>query len=135
METILAMRAAAPTTATQLVGLRAGGVAGGQHLGPRLQLLEVVRLGDLGDLRGLPLLVDGDDELLDLVAQPAFTSGHFDPHALKESSQVAQRIGPLADVVQAVGREASRLDRKRCRRDLARRRGGRRARNRGPTSS
>ena len=79
----------------------AGGVAGGQRPGPRLQFLEVIRLGDLGDLRGLPLLVDRDDELLDLRTQAAFTCGHFDPHALEEASEVAQRVGPLADFVQA----------------------------------
>ena len=62
--------------------------AGGQRLGPGLQLLKIVGLGDFGDLDGLSLLIDGDDELLDLVAQSPFTSGHFDAHALKEAGQV-----------------------------------------------
>ena len=62
--------------------------AGGQRLGSGLQLLKIVGLGDFGDLGGLSFLIDGDDELLDLIAQSPFTSGHFDAHSLKEAGQV-----------------------------------------------
>src|SRR6187397_396680 len=116
METILAMLRRSGDDSAR--SARAGRVAGDQHFGPRLQRLKVVRLGDLGDLGGLSLLVNGDHELLDLGAQPAFTGGHFDAHALEESGQVAERVGACADVVQALGRESSCFHRERRRGDL-----------------
>src|SRR6187200_161335 len=100
METIFATSPTLRRDSTRDVGAR--GVARGQHPGSGLQLLKVIRLGDLGDLGGLSILVDGDHELLDSSAQPAFTRSHFDSHALKQAGQVAERVGPLADLVQAV---------------------------------
>src|SRR6188472_2115609 len=88
MATTLAMDSALRRDSAREVG--ASRVAGGQYLGPGLQFLKIVRLGDLGDLRGLALLVDGDDELLDLGPQPALTRGDFDAHALKEAGQITQ---------------------------------------------
>src|SRR5262245_51349941 len=97
METILATSRALRRDSARDVG--ASRVARGKHLGPGLQLLKVVRFGDLGDLGDLSILVDGDDELFHLSTQPALAGSHFDAHTLKQAGQVAERVRPLADLV------------------------------------
>src|SRR5215471_6293606 len=93
------------------VGIAApGGAPVREVTGTRLEISEIVGLRDLVDLGGLFPLVDGDGELLDLVFEPTLPRRHFNRHAPEESGKIAQGVGPLHDLVKALGGELPRLD-------------------------
>ena len=80
----------------------ASGAAGGQHLGPRLQLPKIVRLGDLGDLGRLSFLRRSRWR----AARPGLAAG---AHAPPLRRPCAERAGPGCRARRARRPTSSRL--------------------------